>query len=214
MDYQSIKKAIIRSQHCQRNWDLDSKIPEDDLDLLIYAATQCPSKQNVAFYKAHFIQDRSLIDRIHEATRHPSRHPRYETETNPQILANLIIVFESNDYRQSLKTDIYRNEETQAIVENTMNDQQMFTLQRDEHMAVGIAAGYVNLTASMLGYATGCCACFDENPIKECLDLKGGVVLMMGVGYKDPTKNRRIHHQLSDLVFSTKIKQPIEYTVR
>ena len=29
----------------------------------------------------------------------------------------------------------------------------------DAHVAIGIAAGYVNLTASLLGLETGCCSC-------------------------------------------------------
>ena len=56
-----ISKAIIRSQHCQRNWDLSKSIPKEDLDLLVTAATECPSKQNVAFYKAYFITNRQII---------------------------------------------------------------------------------------------------------------------------------------------------------
>ena len=45
-----IIKAIHRSQHTQRNYDLSKKIPQADLDLIIEAATQCPSKQNIAYY--------------------------------------------------------------------------------------------------------------------------------------------------------------------
>ena len=30
---------------------------------------------------------------------------------------------------------------------------------QDKFTAIGIAAGYVNLTASLLGYETGCCSC-------------------------------------------------------
>ena len=214
MDHVQIKKAIIKSQHCQRNWDLSQQICEDDLDLIIHAATQCPSKQNVAFYRVHFLQDREIIKQVHELTRHPSRHPLYETETNPQIMANLVIVFEENNYIPSLKTDIYRNEETLAINNNSTNELQSEALKRDKHMAVGIAAGYVNLTANMLGYSTGCCACFDDMGIRNALNLQNEVMLLMGVGFKDPTKNRRVHHFLPDFVFSTKVKQPIEYTVR
>jgi len=33
--YNDIRKAVIRSQHCQRNWNLDKQIPEEDIDLLI-----------------------------------------------------------------------------------------------------------------------------------------------------------------------------------
>jgi len=214
MDYVEIKKAIIKSQHCQRNWDLTQEIPNDDLDLIIHAATQCPSKQNIAFYKAHFLQSRNLIEQVHELTRHNSRHPLYETETNSQIMANLVIVFEDNDFIPSLKTDIYRNEETNAINLNRDTIIHHDVLKRDKHMAVGIAAGYVNLTANILGYSTGCCACFDDIGIRETLGLKSEVLLLMGIGFKDPTRNRRSHHSLPGFVFSTKVKQPIQYTIR
>ena len=60
-----IKKAVIRSQHCQRNFDLEQNIPEADIETLIHAATNCPSKQNMAFYKLHVVTDRSLIEQVH-----------------------------------------------------------------------------------------------------------------------------------------------------
>ena len=44
-------------------------------------------------------------------------------------------------------------------------------LSNDAQIAVGIAAGYVNVIASMLGYATGCCSCFNDEEIKEYKDL-------------------------------------------
>ena len=50
-----IEKAVIRSQHCQRNFDLEKEIPEKDLKTLVHASTQCPSKQNISFYNLHFI---------------------------------------------------------------------------------------------------------------------------------------------------------------
>jgi hypothetical protein len=209
MDYSTIKKAIIKSQHCQRNWDLTKSLPQEDVDLLVHSITQCPSKQNIAFYKAHFIQDRELIEQIHKLTRHNSRHPRYDTETNSQILANLVVVFEKNNFVPSLKTDIYRSEETNEILYNNKTVEEIAVLQRDAEMAVGIAAGYANLTASILGYSTGCCACFDGNGIKKLLDLEEDPILLMGIGFKNPDVNRRVHHQLPDFVFSTKIKQPI-----
>jgi nitroreductase len=214
MDHVEIQKAIIRSQHCQRNWDLTREIPQEDLDLIVHSVTHCPSKQNIAFYKAHFITDRALIEQIHEFTRHPSRHPKYETETNSQILANLVIVFEKNNYVPALQSDIYRNEETQAILKESVEDKHLEALRRDTEMAVGIAAGYVNLTASMLDYGTGCCACFDGKAIQELLGLESEPVLLMGVGFKNPEKNRRVHHQLPDFVFSTKVKQEIPVTFR
>ena len=51
MKNSDIEKAVIRSQHCQRNFDLNKTIPEEDMKLLETAITECPSKQNFAFYK-------------------------------------------------------------------------------------------------------------------------------------------------------------------
>jgi len=214
MDHSIIEKAIIESQHCQRNWDLSQSIPQEDLDLLVHAVTQCPSKQNIAFYKTHFIQDRALIEQIHEFTRHNSRHPKYKTETNSQILANLVVVFERNDFVPSLSNDIYRNEETELIIKGQKTAAEIPALQRDSEMAVGIASGYLNLTAGILGYSTGCCTCFQESEIKKLLNLEQNPILLMGVGFKNTSVNRRVHHQLPDFVFSTKIKQPISTTFR
>lgn len=211
MDHTTIKKAIIKSQHCQRNWDLSKEISQDDMDLLLHAATECPSKQNIAFYKVHMITNRDIIEKIHSMTTFISRHPNpeYRIGTNPQVLANLLIVLEKNDYEPALWNDIPRNNETDAIINGTVTPEQQSYLDRDAEMAVGVAAGYLNLTASILGLRTGCCACFDPVGIKELLGLKNDPLLLMGIGYKDDSKNRRVHHQNSEIVFSTKAKQPI-----
>ena len=63
-----IEKSVIRSQHTQRNFNLNKKLPKKDIDTLLHAVTNCPSKQNLAFYKVHFIQDRDIIEEIHENT--------------------------------------------------------------------------------------------------------------------------------------------------
>ena len=66
MNHTEVKKAIIRSQHCQRNWDLQKQIPQDDIDLIVHSVTNCPSKQNISFYKVHVITNRQFIENIHE----------------------------------------------------------------------------------------------------------------------------------------------------
>lgn len=210
VDHKSFKDAIIISQHTQRNWDLSREISAEDMDLLIHAATQCPSKQNIAYYKTHFITNRDLIQKIHSATTFKSRHKKFEILTNTQVLANLVIVFEKVDFVPSLYNDIPRSNETDAIVAGVATESDMECLRRDAEMAVGIAAGYLNLTASLMGLRTGCCACFDGEKIKEILGLENEPLLLMGIGYKNPTKNRRTHHFIPEVSFSTKTKQPIE----
>ena len=210
LDHDAIKDAIIISQHTQRNWDLSREISQQDMDLLIHAATQCPSKQNIAYYKTHFITNRDLIERIHAVTAFKSRSQKHPIMTNTQVLANLLIVFEKVDFIPSLDGDIPRSNETDAILAGTQTEADMECLRRDAEMAVGIAAGYLNLTASMLGLRTGCCACFGPDQVKEILGLDNEPLLLMGIGYKNENLNRRIHHIMNDFVFATKTKQTIE----
>lgn len=211
MDYTDITKAIIRSQHCQRNWDLSREIPEDDLDLLVTAATHCPSKQNVAYYKLHYITNRSVIEQIHANTVgfvvKQGINPEYTTNT--QTLANLLIVFEEYSNLENVK-DSNRNDETRAITSNNLDISFKEKFERDRMTAVGVAAGYLNLTASLLGYATGCCSCYQPDPIKEILQLKGKPLLLMGIGYKNIDLNRRVSHIDNSYVFPNKPKQPVE----
>lgn len=195
-----IKKAVVRSQHCQRNWDLSREIPRDDLDLLIHSITNCPSKQNHAFYKVHAIINRDVINKIHENTE-GFLLPTGEWTTNSQILANLVLVFEPVEPSDKQKE---KNKEFE-------NNSQWVT-ERDTNMAIGIAAGYANLTASILGYSTGCCACFDEQKIKQILGMKRNPSLLMGIGFKGIGKNRRIHHE-SEQLFPTKKKEEIDVRV-
>ena len=199
-----IIKAIQRSQHCQRNWDLSKEIPQEDLELLVTAATQCPSKQNVAYYKAHFITNRGIIEAIHEQTNGFTTPAK--TTTNTQVLANLLVVLEG--YYAEPDPE-FRNDQWEFVKKGTATEGIMNTIKRDQHMAVGIAAGYLNVTASLLGYSTGCCACFDPAGIKQILGLDNEPVLLMGIGFKDPDLNRRIHHKDHSFVFPTKEKQPI-----
>ena len=212
MDHVAIKKSIFKSQHCQRNWDLTQEMPEDDLDTLMIAATQCPSKQNIAFYKLHFVTNRDLIERIHGHTKgfvmeHGETRDKTEYTTNAQVLANLLIVFE--EYLDLSKAqDAGRNEQVIDLTNGTAKASDLKLIEKDRMMAIGVAAGYLNLTASLMGYATGCCTCFMPNEVQKEMNIKGRPLLLMGIGIADKGRNRRMH-QIEDFMFPTKPKQPI-----
>ena len=59
-----LKKAIHKSQHVQRNWDLTKSIPQEDLDTLIHVAVNSPSKQNETHYSLHVYTDQTIIKQI------------------------------------------------------------------------------------------------------------------------------------------------------
>jgi hypothetical protein len=206
MKNSDIKQAVIRSQHCQRNWDLEKSIPEEDLELFETAITECPSKQNFAFYKANFIKDRKTIEEIHKNTEgfgvianpdEPYSPENMKWSTNSQTLANLLVVLE---YVEPTEAHKWRDE--------AFGD----SWKRDANMAIGIASGYLNLISSMKGYRTGYCACFDNGAIKEILDTKNDIALMMGIGFKDENRPRREHMSDPDFTYPAKTKQIIEVT--
>ena len=208
--HHELEKAILKSQHCQRNWDLSRAMPAEDIETLKTAVSQCPSKQNIAFYNAYFISNRPTIERVHEMSDgFTINYQTGESTTNSQVLANLLVVFEEADISDAL-VDPYRNRETLALVTGKQTDEAAQILNRDMNMAVGIAAGYINLTATLLGYSTGCCACFDTEGVKTLLGLKRTPVLLMGIGFQNEALGRRVHHANHDFVFPTKPKQPIK----
>ena len=194
-----LKESIHESQKCQRNWDLSKQLPEEDKKLIIESATNCPSKQNLNYYKLHVIEDREKIEKIHQNTKgfgpiyfdynsenmegyfKGDREESGEYHTNSQVLANMLLVFTKNE------DDLLQRQDSYAP--NIQYDDEWA---EDRSMAIGIAAGYVNLIATQLGYSTGCCKCMDSDAITEIIGESP--ILMMGVGFPDIKKNRREHH--------------------
>ena len=207
VSHKEIAKAVIKSQHCQRNWDLTKSIPEEDIELMIHSVTNCPSKQNVSYYNVYFISDRNIIDEIHKKTNGFVINDKYDTVTNSQTLANLLVAFTTKNI--DVESNVHRNLEIDNIKSNDKSFNEIPSLVRDKNMAIGIAAGYLNVISSMLGYSTGCCACFDSS-IKEIIGSSDNIELLMGIGFPDETKNRRIHHTDESFIFPTKKKQEIK----
>jgi len=195
-----IKETIHESQKCQRNWDLNKQIPEEDKNLIIESATNCPSKQNLNYFKLHVIEDREMIEKIHDNTKgfgpiysdydselrgensyDENRQEEGEMYTNPQVLGQMLLAFTKNE-----DTLLQRQEDDDWS--------------EDRSMAIGIAAGYVNVVATQLGYSTGCCKCMDSEAVAEILGESP--ILLMGVGIADKTRDRREHHT-EDFKFPT-----------
>jgi|TARA_R110001592_G_scaffold238358_3_gene497987 nitroreductase len=214
---QMIEKSIHKSQHCQRNWDLSREIPAEDLETIKTAATQCPSKQNESFYKVIFVHDRDTINKIADCTKgfHTSSQYPYkanatgmddELQINTQVQANLLVAFVRDfgtaDHASTPELNMYHANN------GKIEPELLETLERNRQMAIGIAAGYTNLTSAQLGYGTGCCECLHDRPeIERLLGLEDPtgekVVLLMGIGYPDPKKTRREHHTDKGKVFPT-----------
>jgi nitroreductase len=194
-----LRDTVIKGQKCQRNWDLSKQIPQEDLDIIIHAATQCPSKQNLDFYSLLVIQNQEIQKKIY---RYTWTRPNKEGRLNPQVLANTLLIFLPNEPYAP------RNNEMRAKTQNTLDDDKKRVLRDDMHQAVGVAAGFVNVVAQSLGYSTGCNKCFDSSAVKAILKTEQHPLLMMGIGYKDENRNRRVNHVTGNMIESFK-KLPI-----
>jgi hypothetical protein len=204
-----IAESIANSQHCQRNWDLSNSIPQEDLTTLVSAVTECPSKQNIAYYKCHFISNRSVIENIYTNTDGftVTYNPKV-TQTNSQTLANLLVAFEDIPITPRLLNGVIRNDQSLWLHQNETNIPE--ALKRDKEMAIGIASGYLNLTANLLGYSTGFCACFDPTIIGSIIGIENKVLLLLGIGFKNDSVNRQQHHLDTSFIYPSFNKQKIE----
>ena len=208
------KSFIIETQHCQRNWDTTQQIPKDHIDLLDASVRYCPSKQNYAFYNAKFITNRKLIEQIHDTTNpngnggfgvitdptQPLTPENTTFYTNPQTLANLLIIFNYNipyAKQKSLKDKFGHFD---------------YPFKRDADMAIGIALGYLFFIANSLGYKTGGNACWDVDDLRSLLneDPNYDPAVMIGIGYPDDDRNPREHHTDPSFTFPAKPKEEIQ----
>ena len=212
IDKSAVKITIQKSQHCQRNWDLTRSIPQEDIDLLVEAVTQCPSKQNAAFYRCHFITNRTVIEQVYNTTSgfdFPT-----SMENNSQTLANMLVVFEQLTLEDILLVNLsgpylntyfeeFRN--PSGLISEVAKKRMLV----DIHVSIGIASGYLNLLAHQLGYSTGYCGCFDIAGLQSVLNIQGQPMIILGVGYKDINRKRRVHHAKPDLQYPAKPKVTI-----
>ena len=65
----NIKYAVDVTNKAQRNYDLTKFIPQEDLDTLIHAAVNSPSKQNETHYSLHVYTDQNIVKQIYNHTK-------------------------------------------------------------------------------------------------------------------------------------------------
>ena len=189
-----LERTIAKSAQCNRNWDLSRQVDEADINTMKAAVTKCSSKQNRVFYKVLMTQDREKIEKIHNAT--DGFVYDFENQlsvTNSQVLANTLFIFAKD---KEPATQHVRTNEEYKLGEAGRD-------RTDEDRSIGIAAGYLTLTANLLGYESGCCQCFEESKVKDVLGIDDDVFLLMGIGHGDKTRPRKEHHADPSFTFPT-----------
>jgi nitroreductase len=199
-----IKQAVDVTNRAQRNYDLTKSIPQEDLDTLIYAAVNSPSKQNETHYSLHVYTDETIIKQIYSHTKKftmirdkQDQDESFKVEddvfiqndaksvTNSQIYANALFVYvaEQGDTRGSQHKAAKENPNSTAA--KVYNEQVAYSM--------GISVGELILSAGLLGYKTGICSALDTQPIRDILGIKQNPKLLVGVGIPNSQLDRTQH---------------------
>jgi nitroreductase len=203
-----IKNAVDTCQRAQRNYNLEKLIPNDDLNTLIYAATNSPSKQNEVHYSLHVFTDQEKIKEIYNTTKRfllmrgdADINKTFGVDetgefwqdvdisvTNSQILSNVLFVYvrEEGSARGGTHISAQIHRESDAM---TIYNQQI-------GFSIGISVGELILSAALLGYKTGICSAFDPEAVRNILKVSNKPLLMVGVGYENENVDRRLHAEL------------------
>ena len=200
-----LKKAVDTTQRAQRNYDLSKVIPQEDLETLIYAAVNSPSKQNETHYALYVYTDQKIIREIYNQTKYFGLHFKGETKGiyeekngkfwqnedrsvhNSQMLANALFVFAEDHGLPRGGNSMIAQQTTDITTESYQIYQEQI------NFSIGIAAGETILSAALLGYRTGLCSAFPKDKVQEIIGSKYFPKLLIGIGYPNPGVDRRLH---------------------
>jgi nitroreductase len=201
---EDIKLAVDYSQKAQRNYDLSRSIPTKDLNLLIYAAKNSPSKQNETHYRLSVYTDQNIIRQIYDYTkkftlikdRDDIEHTFGEKDgkywvddsysvKNSQILANALFVYSQDRGEARGGNHAVGKKNPDSNVAKIYNEQQSYS--------IGISVGQLILASNLLGYRTGICSAMNDKPIKDLIGTDGNIKLLVGVGFENVGTDRRLH---------------------
>jgi nitroreductase len=202
----TIKKAVDSSQRAQRNYDLSKTIPQSDLETLIYAAVNSPSKQNETHYSLYVYTDQNIIRQIYNQTKlfslikdDSDKEKLFKEENgvfwqnedmsvyNSQILANVIFVYAEDHGEARGGNSIIAQTTSDITTESYQNYMEQI------NYSIGISVGELLLTAGLLGYRTGLCSAFPKDIVQEIIGSTYLPKLVVGVGYENIGINRQLH---------------------
>jgi len=210
--HDKIKNAIEVTQRAQRNYNLTKTIPQKDIDTLIHAASNGPSKQNETHFNLRVYTDPAIIKKIHEATKlyamfswdnvdevFNDKDGNFNTKeeytvTNSQIYANAVFIWCDDTANLRGGTHILgARKEASFISKQTLFEQKSFS--------VGISSGQLTMAAALLGYKTGYCSAFERNlkrttpdkHLQTIINSETEPRIIVGIGYPNEGVNRQYH---------------------
>lgn len=207
--HEKIRSAVDISQKAQRNYDLSKSVDSKDLETMIYAATNSPSKQNETHYSLYVYTDKSIIKKIYKETKQFSvlgskgdfdkvfqeqdgkfYQSKDHSVYNSQILSNILFVFVEDHGTPRGGNSMIAQQTTDP------NTESVRIYEEQCNYSIGIAVGELILSATLLGYKTGICSAFPKNIVGRIINSEYDPKLLVGVGYENVGIDRRLHAEV------------------
>ena len=148
----SLTEATLVSQHCQRNWDYNHFVPDDDIATLIEVATTAPTKQNLSYYKLIASTDRSFNNYCFKNSIDPGNSDTFTRNT--QVDAPLLLLWCYDPQAGDDNNELFVPDQSVSI---------------NYDKSIMISLGATALAAAQLGYRTGFCQCVVRESINQKL---------------------------------------------
>tara|TARA_B100000959_G_scaffold234739_1_gene252737 strand:- start:1726 stop:2457 length:732 start_codon:yes stop_codon:yes gene_type:complete len=201
----NIKEAVDITQRAQRNYDLSKPIKEEDLETLIYAAKESPTKQNETHYHIKVYTDDTIV-KLYRTTKefvmwdgtekdlkevfddsdpNKLKSKRDNAVYNSQVFGRALFVYFLDE--GNLRSGHHAVSKLEGASQKSKDK-----LLEQQRYSIGISVGQMILSAALLGYRTGLCTAFGKKLVKEICNTKLKPMIMVGVGYPKDGVNRRI----------------------
>lgn len=147
MDQKSHLQQVKQSRKAQRNWDHSKTLPKQTVEFLVDVAVNAPSKQDEVFFNLYVVTNRDLIHELYMDHSWGFNNGYDINYRNPQVDGHALFVFARNP-----NPDSQRNA---YIDESPKQDAPFSRAWVNCLTSIGIASGYLTLTAAQLGLAVG-----------------------------------------------------------
>jgi len=169
-----------------RNW-LDTPVSTEHLKYFEQVLQLTPIKSSRIHWQIACITDKNIKEEFYKKSRRNFVGAHTITDEdhvlNPQLLAPVVYTWYSTD--EDFETHPYYV----ACRKNGISEEQM-KAEFDKDTIMGATGQSFTLmhAAEQLGYDTGFCCCFAENPL-DLLGVRGKHIVSLGIGYgKDPKR--------------------------
>lgn len=200
--HSQIKSAVDVCQRAQRNYDREKVVVEQDLQTMIYAASNSPTKQNETHYALKIYTNKKIYQ-IYKTTKHFTLyHPDDFHEVFQDNEDSLQVKQENNVYNSQVLSNVLfvyfldsgnlRGGHHKVTENANASKHSISRLMEQQCYSIGISVGELILSATLMGYKTGICSAFDVDQVKSICQTDLTPKLLVGVGYENKNIDRKL----------------------